>query len=187
MDRGASTAVVDEIVKSTNSPCYLVELYFDSATVRITDAWRNISWGGNTYLADGNLLGFSGIEETAELQIPSVTLSVSGVNQSYIAVVLAEPYLDRRVVIYKAFLDYTQGVVSSPIIIFDGRLDSMGISDDPAGGTSTVAFTATSQWADFERTPGRHTNPAEQGVYFPGDKFFDYCNQINKQIKWGAA
>lgn len=186
MDRNVSPAFITELLKSTNAPCHMVEMYFDDGTVRLTNAWRNIVWGGNTFTANGHLLSFSGLTETADLQIPNVTLVASGIDQAWVAIALTKPYLDRRMVIYKALLDYTQAVITNPVIIFDGRMDGMTIVDEP-GNTTTCAITATSQWADFERKPGRHTNPAEQQIWFPGDRFFEYCSQINKEIKWGAA
>lgn len=187
MDRTATPAFIAELLQSTNSPCFLAELYFASGTARMTDAWRTIVWSANTYVATGHYMGISGLQETADLSIPSLTLSLSGVDQAYVSVALLDQYLDRRLVIYKALLDYTQSVVSSPIIIFDGRMDGISIADEP-GGTTTVVITATSQWADFERKPGRHTNSAEQGVWFPGDKFFDYCSQGTKpNLKWGST
>ena len=94
--------------------------------------------------------------------------------------------IDRRLVISKAFLDYTQSVISSPVIVFDGRMDGMSISDSPDGKCS-VAVTATSQFSDFYRKAGRHTNSQEQNVFFAGDKFFDYAVNLNKEIRWGAA
>ena len=185
MNRGASGAFLAELAKNTNSPCWMAELYFDGGTDRVTDAWKSISWGGHTYTAGGSMLSFSGLSETIDLQIPNVTLTVSGVDQTYVSVALSTPFMDRRLVIYKAFLDYTQSVITNPVAVFDGRMDSMSISDEP-GGTSTVTIAATSQWGDFDRRPGRHTNSAEQQVFFPGDKFFDYCSQLNKEIRWGA-
>jgi hypothetical protein len=185
-DRGATSTYLTELGQPTNSPCHLIELYFDSGTDRITDGWRNVVWGANTYTSLGRMLSFSGVLESADMQIPTVTLSFSGVDQAYVALALSEPYLDRHIVIYRALIDSVSNTISSPVPIFDGRLDGMTI-EDSSSGDSTIAISATSHWADFQRKPGRHTNSQEQGIYFPGDRFFEYCSQINKTIKWGAV
>lgn len=189
MDRGATPEFLAELFKSTSSPCYMVELQFDAAdggTIYMTDAWRAVSWGGHSYTANGHFLNFSGLTETAELQVPTLTLSVSGVDQSWIAVALTKPYLNRPLVIYKAFMDYTQAVVSAPVELWRGGMDGMNVVDTP-DGKSIVSIPATGEYGDFERRAGRHTNPSEHKMFFPGDTFFDRCAQLNKVIKWGAA
>lgn len=186
MDRGASAGFLTELLASTNSPCFLFAAYFDDGAVYLTDAWRDIVYGGNTYRAQGHFLDFSGLTETAELQVPSLSLTLSAVDQTWISIALTKPYIDRRLLVQKAFLDYTQSVISAPVAIFDGRMDGMLVTDSP-DGKCTVGVTATSQWGDFERCPGRHTNPQEQQVFFPGDRYFENCAQLNKSINWGGA
>lgn len=187
MDRGASADFITEILKSSNQPVYLVEVWFDDGTIRMTDAWINVLWNANSYTANGQFLGFSGLSESSDMSIPNVTVQVSAVDQVWISIALSKPYIDRRIAIYKAFLDYRQAVISNPLLIFDGRIDAMEISDDPTGGTCTIAVTASSQWVDFQRTPGRHTNDQEEQVWFPGDRGFQFVTNINQQIKWGAV
>lgn len=184
--RGASTAARAELAKDANRPFHLFELYLDAATTYATDSYRAVVWNGHTYLANGHYLDYDTIEETAELTVNQTRVTLSGVDQSEIAGVLSYEYIDRRLVIRKAFLADDETVVVDPFPILDGRCDAPSVVENPDDGTCTVVITAGNHWIDFERKPGRHTNHQEQQLHFPGDLFFEYVSEINKEIKWGA-
>jgi hypothetical protein len=187
MDRNASVSVISEIGADQNYPIHLLEMVFDSETFYLTDAPRTLSWGGNDYTGLGHFLGFSDIEETAEVQVSSVTGTLSGVDQTYISLFLSDYYIDRTVNIYKAFLNSSEAVISNPLLIFSGRISGVSIAEDTDAGTCTIAMEASSQWVDFERRPGRHSVHAEQQIWFPGDKGFEFASEIEKGILWGRS
>lgn len=186
MDRNASASVVTQLGNDQNFPVHLMSFHFDSGTVYITDGVRDIVYDGNTYIAFGHFIGFDDIEETHELVVSSLSVALSGVDKSYIAKFLSEPYIDRQVKIYKAFLNVnTEALIADPILIFDGRMDTPVIAENPDGGTSSVSVSCTNAWVDFERRPGRKTNHEEQQIWYPGDKGFEFASEIMKEVKWG--
>jgi hypothetical protein len=80
MNRGATAAVQAEWAKSANEPAHLVELRFDAGdggTIYLTDSYRSVTWNGNTYLASGDVLGFSGLQESAEMRVAEVMVQLS--------------------------------------------------------------------------------------------------------------
>ncbi|HRQ68528.1 MAG TPA: hypothetical protein P5031_08195 [Candidatus Syntrophosphaera sp.] len=190
-DRSATAAVITELGATKSQPVHLVEITIDDADgnstiLYITDAWTSVTWNGHTYTALGHFMAFTDIEETAEVQVNALTLSLSGVDQSYISAFLSYYYIDRPVKIYKAFLDSTtMAVIADPILIFDGRMDEPGIEEHPEDGSCVVTVSATNIWVDFERKSGRHTNNEEQQVFFPGDLGFQYASEIVTDIIWG--
>jgi hypothetical protein len=185
--RSLTPAALAELLKDGHAPAFLVTLYLDDGTIGLTDAWTGITWNGQDYRPQGHFISFSGLEENAEPVIPTIMLTLSAVDQSWIAIALGKPTLDRRLTIHKAFLDYAHAVITSPCMIFDGRLDALDILDAPQSGTCTLSASASSQWADFTRTPGRHTNAAEQQTWFAGDLGLAYAASTNVTIKWGGA
>ena len=188
--RGASVAVKAEWAATANAPAHLIELRLDSATVYVTDSYRTIVWDGNTYLALGHMIGFAGLVESAEVRVADVSVQLSGVDQTMVALVLDNDYLDRRLLIYQFFLDTSDAVIASPVLIHDGRIAEAGVSEDGESGNSTVTLKSRDSFADFERMNGRHTNPAEQKYLFPNDASFDLLAQLagqNRQIIWGAV
>ena len=185
MNRGSTTAFQNEVVKSANRPVHLVEVTFDDETVRMNDGYKTITYANNDYTAVGHFMGFSSIEESVEVIVSKVNLSLSGVDQSMISRFLNKEYIDRQVKIYTAFLTDAQVLVANPVLIFEGRMDSPVITDNPVGGTSQISVSATNTWVDFSRKTGRHTNHEEQQVYFAGDKGFEYASEIVKDIVWG--
>jgi hypothetical protein len=188
MDRNASGSVIAELEASKNQPIHLVEFVFDAGdggSVYLTDAYRDIIWNGNNYLRTGHFLGISEIEESLELNINTVSISLSGVEQSWIAAFLSRNYIDRQVKVHLAFLNTVEGVITSPILIFDGRMDGPVINDNPNDGTCEIVVSVASQFIDFNRVSGRLTNHEDQQIYFPGDKGFEFASEMVKEIVWG--
>lgn len=168
--------------------CFLVHLLdvtTSSTTVYITDAYRNLSYGGNTYTALGYLLGFSDIEEFAEIQVSSVTVSLTGVDQTMISTFLNYQYLERPLLIYKGAVSNEGQLIADPVLSFSGRIKTATISENPDDGSSVFSVEAASRWTDFERRPGRHTNNHEQQHWFPNDRGMEYAHQTIERINWG--
>ncbi len=180
--RGATGAVIAEWGKSLNRPVHLLEVDFNP-WIYLTDAAVNVTWNGHTYLAS-YYLGLSAIEETSELLVNSCTISLSGVDQAVVAVLLQETYLNRRVKVRTAMLDASLRVVADPVLVFDGRMNRPAIRVDPDHGTVTCSVEGVSHWTDFERRPGRHSNDAEQQKAFPGDKGFSQVATLPAEVFW---
>lgn len=185
MDRGSTEQFQTEIVKSQNMPVHLVSVHLDDFTLYMNDSYKTITYQDNDYLAVAYLLGFSDIEESAELIVSSMTLSLSGIGQEMVSLVLNEKYINREVRVSTGFLNKdTQVLINNPVLIFNGRIDTPTISEDPDGGTSTVSISATNAWVDFTRQTGRHANNEEQQTLFPGDKGFEFAAQNVSDLVW---
>jgi hypothetical protein len=185
--RGASDAVLLELSKSSNRPFHLVEVEFSDGTYYMTDAHRSIIYGGETYLAYGHALNFTDITETTNLQINSLTLQISAIDQQYISAFLSKNYLNRAVKIYKAFFDGNMVMVNSPLLFFRGRMNAPVLQEDPDNGTSIFEIQADSHLSDYDRCSGRRTNSESQQLFYPGDNIFRFAAKNLADIKWGSV
>ncbi len=185
-NRGSSTAFQTEIVKDQSQPFHLVEIYLDDQTYYLTDFSKTITYSNNEYTAVGHLLAFSSIEEQNTITTSNISVSLSGIEQTYVNLFLTQDYIDRRLTIRKGFMSSLNAIVVNPIIIFDGRMDSPVIQEDVTNGRSTISVSAANQFVDFQKIPGRFTNNQNQQLFFPNDKGFEYASEIMKDVAWGS-
>ena len=155
-------------------------------TVDTNIASMGIGQGTQTFTALGPFLQFGNVDESADFQINQVTITLGGIRDTDLALFLDNQYLDQPVKIFRVWYTGDGDMIDDPVMIFDGRIDKPVISDDPQNGI-TIGCSASSQWVDYERRAGRHTNPSEQIFFFPGDTGFKFANIAIKDLKWGGS
>ena len=188
MDRGSTLEFQNEVIKPENMPVHLVSVHLDSEILYMNDSYKTITYDSNDYLGVGYFMGFSDIEEAAEVIVSTMTLTLSGIDQSMINLVLNNDYINRVVKVYTSFLAVDSHVlIINPVLIFEGQIDTPMISEDPDAGKSTVSVSATNSWVDFNRKTGRHANNEEQQVLFPGDRGFEFADQNVSNLIWGKG
>ena len=191
MSRNISGELQDRLQSSKVFVADLIEMHF-ATPIYFTTTNINLAFdsdtaptaGSNTYLAQGQFLSYGNIIESSDLRMGTLELTFTAVDTTMVAVVLNNAYIDKRVVIYRAVLNSNYSFTSNDVfLVFDGRITGYLIRE--AEKTAEVILTCASQFADFERTNGRRTNPASQNLYFPGDRGMDFSPQIAKDIAWG--
>lgn len=180
------SSIINAVGKQTLMSFEMIYADIDGG-IWITNAPRNISYGGQTYLALGHFLGFSNIDEQDKLTISDVTVTFSGIpafddgGRSFLSMVLEHDYIDKRVRIYRAFFDRETFI--DAFLMFEGRISSPVIKDNP-GQSTTVAITVSNNWVDYDKTNGMLTNDARHQVLYPGDIFFEHASENTKDIVW---
>ena len=187
MDRGSSTAVQQEIVKSANRPFHLLNLHLDSGSYYLSDCYISVTFDSNTYSPVGSLLSFTNITETNDVVVESLSISLSGVDQTYTNLLLSENYIDRKIEIYKGFLNSSEQLINDPILIFSGRINNPIVQEDPDSGKSSLIVSASSHFIDFNKKTGRFTNNESQQSFFPGDTGFRFASAAVKELNWGQT
>lgn len=184
MSRGIHADTIAELAKDSFITAHLVLIDFETA-IYITESPVNLVHAGNTYQSSGALKGISSVTETSEVQVGAVSVTLSGVSQEYISILLTQKYIDRQITIQRVLLNDDYSIIGAPILIYDGRIQNFSITD--SADSSTVVITAASHWADFQKKSGRRTNHNSQSMFFSGDEGFKFAPNTARDLKWGRA
>jgi hypothetical protein len=184
MPRAINSTTITALQSDAFNMAHLIQFDFGTV-VRITDWNRNISALAQTFLSSPHITEIGETAESSEPRINSLSITMSGVEQTFIALFLTNAYIDVRVRIWKAVLGVDDAIVGAPFIVFDGRISNYAIDDTES--TSNIAIEVSSHWKDFELRKGRRTNRSSQQYFFPGDLGLDYSGVVVKDLKWGKA
>jgi len=188
MTRSLTSAVKTELATNDIRPVHLITIGF-STPVNLTDCsfslTSSVSGSSVTYSASDFILGISNHTEETDVTKSSVSLTLSGADQTFISVVLNENVVNDSVDIFRGFLDDSNALISDPFLLYRGKIDSFDISESDK--SSVVGLQIVSNWADFEKKSGRKTNNTSQQRFFSGDVGMDFSSQTVQDIKWGRA
>jgi len=193
MGRGLSSGLITSLSGQQMRVADLVEIHLATA-VYFTNGAIDLEYdsptapdaGTNTYLAQGQFLGFGNVTESRDIRVSSMAITFTAVDYTTLGYVLNNEYIDRRVVLYRAVLDDNYQIDSTKVFqYFDGRINDFSISESP--NEATMALSVSSQFADYERTNGRRTNSTSQQRFFSTDVGLEFAPQIQTDIKWGRT
>ena len=186
MARGLSTAVKTQLATGIIDSVVLVEIDFETRiylTNASFDITSSISGTSRNYLSNGHLRSITGVTETNKPTKNSLSLTLSGVDQTYVSIALTENIINADVFIYRGYLDNNNALISDPFLLFYGSIDEYKISDTTE--TANLILTVTSHWANFSKTSGRTTSDNSQQRFFNGDKGMEFAALTLQDIRWG--
>ena len=176
MSRGLSSSIKTELAKGSFIMSHLVKLEFNT-TYYYTDFSSDIVDGSDTYSASGFLREIGTINETSTLTTGTLSLQLSGVNQTLISDLLNYGHLNKKATVKRAFINSSTNALIASSSMFSGRVDVMEIIDNEK--TSTKNLSLSNHWSDFARKSGRRTTSESQKQFFPEDLGFDYITISN--------
>lgn len=196
MPRDIQTTVANILAGNSLLGVLLIELNYDGGSFYFTDCPFDLSWtsptaGAQTYEAQGNFLGITETQETAELQVSNIDIVLSALDLSLVQAIAKSTLLNKEVVIYKAFLDPLnefeiigeESAGSGPINIYEGRISGYRLSD--RDDDASIVVEVASQFVNFTQHNGRRTTEASLQKDYPTDRFFEYAHESVNDIKWG--
>jgi hypothetical protein len=188
MTRSLTTAIKNELATNDIKPVHLITIGFGTP-VNITDCsfdlTSSVSGSSVTYSASDFIMGVSNHTEETDITKSSVSISLSGADQTFISVVLNENVINDSVSIFRGLLADDNTLIADPFLLYKGNIESFEIQEGEKD--STVALSIVSHWADFEKKNGRKTNNTSQQRFFSTDVGMDFSSQTVQDIKWGRA
>ena len=183
--RGMSSQFSTQLTQKSITVYHLYEGQFPDGTVRFTDLPYDTTYSGNTFNGVGNALGYDTIEEVTGLQSNGIRIYFNAANATIMSLLLDQNLIDRPVYVYRGLLDSSNQAITDPLIIFEGRSDSVQLSEDPDKGTMQLMLECFDENVDFERVNGRRSNHEQQQTFFPGDKGFIFISDgMDKVTVW---
>jgi hypothetical protein len=187
--RGMTVNMKAELALDRFEFCHLLHLTLEDTgnnleEVYLTDYGIDVTWGGDTYLAAGTLLSIGAVDESSSVTVEQLAISLSGIDTTLIASLIAKSYINQDVEVYVATMR-NHAVYETPLLKFKGEQVSYVLSEDDTG--ATIAGRASNNFIRFDRRSGIHTTVTDHGYHYPGDNFFA-CKDLTKAyetFEWG--
>lgn len=184
-----ASGIVEQLESDAFVFAELIEFQLDTP-IYLTTAGYNIyastltSGGSQTYLAQGKFLSYSGVRQTDELRINSVSILLSGSTDTFINMVLQDRYLHRTIRIYKTWINITtNALIATPSLIYSGTITGANVVD--TARETQVSIDTGNEFYDFDRVAGRLTNSGSHQRFYPTDQGMIYSTGTISDIKWG--
>jgi hypothetical protein len=130
-------------------------------------------------------MGVSNHSEETDITKSTISLTLSGADQTFISTVLNENVVNDSVTIYRGLLADDNSLIADPFLLYQGNIENFEIQEDEKD--SIVDLAIVSHWADFDKKNGRKTNNTSQQRFFSTDVGMDFASQTVQDIKWGRA
>lgn len=180
-----TTAITAVDTENHISHAVFIDLTLDETTYYLTSAYRPILVGSNIYQQQGWFLQVSTMTDDLKTTNGDVVVSLSGIPNSQLTLVMNQPIKGGDIVIRRGFFD-TQTNTLLPGQLYTryrGIITNYSIEEnfDALGGelTHTISVVCSSLNNLLEnRVSGQRTNGTDRKRFYPGDISFDRVKDL---------
>jgi hypothetical protein len=185
MTRGLGTDFDNALSADELQPFFAVEMNFSSGILRLWGGYGDLTIDGNTYTGSADFLQISTIDETSEIRATGISVGLSGIPTSLIAIALTEDYQGRDITLYFGTLDSAGAINDTPYVVFKGRMDLMTMQE--YADYFNITITGESRLIDLEIPRAYRYTSEDQKIDYPADKGLEFIADLqNKEIVWGS-
>jgi len=183
MARDLPSNYAQQLGQRVLAPAFFVHLDWPSGPVYAWGGYGEVTWGGRAWQGVGELGSISPIGESSEGRANGVQLTLSGIPNAQIARAFDNKFQGSPAQIYLGLFNEQMQLISAPLCLFDGVIDSSGFED--TGETSTITVNLEKELIDRRDDMRRFTHEDQQ-LEAPGDKFFEQVAWLSQnQITFG--
>jgi len=186
MTRNLTSSIKTALATNDIRPVHLLTIGF-STPINFTDCsfslTSSVSGSSVTYNPSDFVIGVSDFSEEIDVTKSSLTISLSGADQTFISTVLNENITNDEVSIYRGLLDTDSSLIADPFLLYQGNIENFAVNETEKD--SVVNLTVVSHWDDFEKKNGRKTNNTSQQRFFSTDVGMDFASQTVLDVRWG--
>lgn len=155
-------------------------------TLRLWDGQRKfVTLDGNEWLASGQLISVSGLEQPRGMTAPQATFTLEGATDDMVnwAANAETEITNRPCAVYIQFLTERMKPLDNPIALWAGVMDTMNVS---AGvKNQIITLTAEQLFVSRIRTPYGFMTDSDQQARWSGDRGLEFMPTLrNKKTKW---
>jgi hypothetical protein len=173
-----------------------VRLTVDTTEYTFCNAAAPITADGITFTALGALLALSDVQRDIKATSDDLTISLTGIDQNYVSLILSSDIKGSIVEVWRGFLDSNNQIITSPTQQFfkryKGIINNVSITEDFNEQARTRVATCSISCASFRlilenRMSGIKTNPVSWKQFYPSDTSMDRTPIIqNQYFDFGA-
>lgn len=176
---GISSQLDEDVVK----PYYALDLDFDTPIYIWTGVGELVA-DGKTYTGLGTLLNISRTQETSDLSVQGLRVTVSGLDASMLAKAVDASYHGKDCTLYFGVLDENNS--PTQVEVFSGFMDVMTTQEGPE--SATIELTAENKMIRLEVPSNTRYTAAYQKSLYSGDLGLNYVEALQNRVSlWGKV
>lgn len=184
MPRELTPAFQAELDSGEITPALLVHIEFESADLHLWNGIGDLVWNSQTFLGNGWFQNFSPVREEGEMSPQGIDITLTGIPQSLVSLVLAQSVQNKFGRLYLGFLNDAGVIIQDPFLMYEGNLDVPTLSEAADG--PTINITIENRLLDLDRPRDfRYTNQSQK-IFYEFDRGFEYVESLQDwEGYWG--
>ena len=167
-------------------PALLLRVEFSASTLRLWNGIGDLVFNSETYLGNGWFQGFGAIKEEGEIRPTGMDISLTGIPQSLISLILSQSVQNKKGTLYLGFLNSSGAIIQDPAVMYEGSLDVPQLSENDSG--PQIRITIENKLLDLDRPRDfRWTHEGQKGITGrEDDKGFEHVESLQDwEGYWG--